>query len=252
MISVPWLLRRFSSILLMIVFTNAISAAKTPSSLQPFFCEDEIQRIHADKDVQSVWTRAELPMDVFLPPEIRDHDFDYVILAKGELRSQASFVDLANTFLSVSELKGLPYFSVTENKMLVLIKDCYRVAGPDNPARLPDTSVTDVKAISFYFHQFDNRGGNMVYWARIRQMEDGSILYTAENIQSLSKFGVKVLSPGDDYRCIRAFRRGDTYLYFAAHRIKLPGWAPKKPKTKESLLNRLRALMGFYRSQLEH
>jgi len=167
------------------------------------------------------------------------------------LRAQASFVDLANTFLSVSQLKGLQYFSVTENKTMVLIKDCYRVSGPGKPARLPDTTVMDVKAVSSCFHQVDNRGGDLTYRSRIRKMEDGSILYTAENIEPFSKFGLTILAAGDDYRYIRAFRQGDTYLYFAAHRIKLPGWVPKRPKTKESLLNRLRALMEFYRSRLE-
>ncbi len=242
--------RAFAAVVLLVIPVFALPATG-PDSLAIFFTQAELARIQSGQPMEAVWQKSEIPVQTFLPPEICAKPFDYLSIAKGRVRTPCAAVDIANALLGVSRLKGLQYFSITEKQNKVLIKDCFRISSLGSRSRLRDTVVSEITDIAILFRQEDNRGGDLGYCMRVRKGADGSLIYTAENVEPLVRLRIFRIEPGWDLRYMRIFQHGDTCFYYAAHRLKVPDLAPRKATVKASLLNRLRAFVGFCRSQLE-
>ncbi len=217
-----------------------------------FFSENELNKIKNGTAIETVFTKQELPKNIFLPDVIKNGNFDYVVILKGKINTKKSSVDLINVLLNVSALKGLKYYSVTTDKIKTLVLKSYTVT-KSGFKKIPDITIRSLpqKKFSTFYNQKGNRSGMVTYIANINVEKDSSIVYITRNItQSLP---MKLLNVPIDCMCRyqRMFPTKDGFLYYTAIRFKIPAFLPRKKTAKQSFINRANAFLDLYKEKLK-
>jgi hypothetical protein len=104
---------------------------------------------------------------------------------------------LRRRLASVSEWKGIRYWSATGKRWQTLIVDAYALESPDG-GRRPDFSLDEVAVgKTVYFHQEDNLSGKAAYRLRIRSVAPGRLIFDTENVSPIRYLLVTLFDPGE-------------------------------------------------------
>ncbi len=228
-----------------------LSALSDDSQLMKFINTSEINLIEHQVAIESVYTTKEIPQNLLLPQEIAHHSYDYLTILKGKIITDASFIDLANCLFSFSKMRGIQYYSVTRGKQKQLIFDSYSIAHPNKRDSIADPYATNFhSSYNSYYYQKDNRTGGLLYKATLKRAKDNSLIFTTTNIRKSTRYLIIKINPNDIYRYIRLLPTEKGYYYYIAMAVKVPKILPRKSTAKESFLNRSRAILNYFNSQL--
>ena len=102
-------------------------------------------------------------------------------------------------FGAQSAWRGMTYWSATDGKWAVLIKDAAAVTGASRPQRRGDFTLAELKSgTDLYFLQQDNRSsGPVTYRMQIMAAEPGRLVVTISNVTAVSYSLFTLFDPGD-------------------------------------------------------
>ena len=143
----------------------------------------------------ATWRKIELPRSACMPWSGRSR----LVVALGATISHAGDAPaLLARFGAISSMRGLEYWSVTENARRVLLKDAWAVEGPDARQRRADFRVQEMTPGSdLYFVEVDNRSSEPVtYRMRVLYARDDAIAIETENTTPISAMGLQLIPPG--------------------------------------------------------
>ncbi|MBD3346154.1 MAG: hypothetical protein GF401_13940 [Chitinivibrionales bacterium] len=216
-------------------------AAKTGD----YFSPSERARIQAGTAIETVYTSKEISSEA-LPPPLKNRSFDYAVFLKGEIQTDVSLLSIANVFLDISSMKGIHYYSVTQDKILPLIEESYTITDSNFSQPIPNHQFTEqVPEFDFCFFQKDNRSGGLFYHSKIA-FQDSSLIFEISNVDTVRRFLIFLIYPDDVYRYVRLFPTENGYLYYIVMLAVIPHFAPRPKTAKDSFLNRARAMKDFY------
>jgi hypothetical protein len=172
-------------------------------------------------------------------------DYRFVIAVAGRI-DEATDEELRRRLGAISAMKGLRYWSVTENGMRVLINDATALSGPDG-GRRGDFTPADIRTgAALNFVEEDNRSSEPVtYRMRILEATAQRIVADTENITPIKSF-VTLFPPGA-FRAAYFLTRIDARTWglyaISAATDRASGMVSLG---KESYANRARALFGYF------
>ncbi len=169
-----------------------------------------------------------------------------VLKCESRIPSRATILQIADSLAALRKLTGLPYYSHTEKEMKTLFKNSEVLAHPQAQKGTNDPLFCALPMdTSFYIRQIDNRLGTMIYRVRL-QASDQQVTFLATNVVPIEKFGVQLAEIGDCILFIAIQKHGH-YLNFTAWQwLRFKGGLLGIFLKKESFVNRLKAVSGFY------
>jgi hypothetical protein len=171
--------------------------------------------------------------------------YRFVIAVAGRV-DDAGDEELRRRLGAISAMKGLRYWSVTENGLRVLVKEAAALSGPEGGKR-DDYAAADVRAGAvLYFVEEDNRSSEPVtYRMRILEAAAQRIVVDTENVTPIKSF-VTLFPPGT-FRAAYVLTRVDARTWglyaISAATDRASGMVSLG---KESYANRARALFGYF------
>lgn len=222
------------------------------SDFDSLFTKNDLAAINKGLTICTVFTSREIPKILYVPPQIKNHAFDYLTLAKGQFKTKESLLAVANLFLHVSKMAGIQYYSVTRNRIETLLEQSYTIADTFSGKKKNDSTLISLPGqISQFIFQKDNKSNGAVYEIVIQNHQDGSLTYQQRNIRPVKQFIIFKIDENDLYRFIRIIPAKEGYYFYVAIRVKLPPATPRKPTAKQSFINRAQAIIEYYRINLK-
>ena len=153
------------------------------------------------------WRKIEFPPSPCLPWSGR---FKLIVALGGTVSGAGDANALLARFGAISSMRGMEYFSVTENARRVLLKDAWAVTAADARERRADFRPEEMKpGADLYFVEVDNRSSEPVtYRMRVLAANDQSLTIETENTEAISAMGLKLIPPGA-LRAVYFLRRQD-------------------------------------------
>ena len=120
-----------------------------------------------------------------------------VVLA-GKFRFEGSADDLLTRMGAVSALRGIRYWSVSDNGWRTLIEHASALEGPDLRRQRPDFVAAELKkARIVYFAHDDNRtASEIIYRLKIRELAPNRLVLTTENVSPVRQFMLTLVDSG--------------------------------------------------------
>ena len=121
-----------------------------------------------------------------------------IVAVAGSFRHDGDADALLARFGAISTLRGLPYWSVTDNTWRVLITDAAALSGPDTNRRRADFTAAELKGGSdVFFVQDDSRSsGSVVYRLRTLEASADRLVVETENVSPVQAFLLTLFPPG--------------------------------------------------------
>ncbi len=124
--------------------------------------------------------------------------FRLVVALAGSFRQDGDAEMLLARFGAVSAMRGLHYWSVTDNAWRVLVTDAAALADPDARQHRADFAAPEMIAgIDLFFEERDNRSSEpVVYRLRVLHASQDRIVIETENVSPIRAFLVTLFPPG--------------------------------------------------------
>jgi hypothetical protein len=117
----------------------------------------------------------------------------------GSFRFQGDGEDLLGRFGAASTVRGIRYWSASDQRWRVLITDAAALEGPNVKRRRPDFTAAEIKSRKVvYFLQDDSRSsGPVVYRLRLLEFGATRLVVQIENVSPVRIFMLTLFGPGD-------------------------------------------------------
>jgi len=236
--------RAGACLLALALLASSISHANDPAPRPP--CEElaPVPPFGAEEPSLEVWTNLD-----WRPPGCigwGDGRYRSVIALAGRIAGTDE-ATLKSRIGAISRMRGLKYWSVTENAWRELIKDAHALAGPGG-SRRDDFAAEDVRTgAEMYFVEEDNRSSAPVtYRVRVLQATSDRIVVEVDNTSPVESMLVTLYPPGA-LRTVYVFAKLDSTswgLYLLA--ASTAAASPMVRLARDSSVNRARAMFGHF------
>lgn len=127
---------------------------------------------------------------------LRGADFELVVRVTARFASPLDLATMLYRLGKVSALKGMPYWSYTEKKRQLLIRESYAIDHPDSMHQRPDFSLAELRSgTALFFVQSDNRASTLVpYSLQLLSGGPDRLVLRVENVGDLRYMGLKVVA----------------------------------------------------------
>ncbi|MDX2450027.1 MAG: hypothetical protein QNK17_06325, partial [Hyphomicrobiaceae bacterium] len=116
----------------------------------------------------------------------------------GQFRYLGSVDGLLSRFGSISTLRGLQYWSVTDNEWQTLITHATALYGLDLARPRSDFTVSEMRDRPYlYFAETDNRSGQPIIYRMHVAATSTTFVVAVENVTPVKIFMMTVFAPGD-------------------------------------------------------
>lgn len=121
-----------------------------------------------------------------------------LVAVAGQFRYLGSVDGLLSRFGSISTLRGLQYWSVTDNEWQTLITHATALYGLDLARPRSDFTVSEMRDRPYlYFAETDNRSGQPIIYRMHVAATSTTFVVAVENITPVKIFMMTVFAPGD-------------------------------------------------------
>jgi hypothetical protein len=172
----------------------------------------------------------------------------YVVPVEKDLTDNEEFLlHIYNTLHKINTMKGLQYWSASNQRMQIMFNDAYVIANPKSEKPLPNPASRFIPAQdTIYVYQDDARFGENTYEA-VYRYNDGRFWVSMKNLTRMY-YGIFpivspeklrldiIILPGDDYLVFYNCIGADVFTFFGMEERALPSFS-----------NRLAALFSWFR-----
>ncbi len=152
------------------------------------------------------------------------------------------------TFLSISSLEGIEYYSASRKKMRTFYAESYRIDSLESRLRLPDPlpppGLLPPQA-QYFAYQKDLTFGANIYQCVYRAFPDAVILESI-NLTGLSYYGIPVMGPKGLRIRLMVIQAEEAIVFYAVSSADVPSMAIIRDKVEESIGNRTAALYKWF------
>lgn len=121
-----------------------------------------------------------------------------LVAVAGQFRYGGNIAGLLARFGRISALRGLRYWSVTENGWETLITDASALVGQEPAKPRSDFTAAEMETdADLYFTETDNRSTQPVIYRMHATVTSEKILVSVENVTPVRVFMFTMFSPGD-------------------------------------------------------
>jgi hypothetical protein len=126
---------------------------------------------------------------------LRTRDFELLVRLTARFESTQDAAAMLARLGTVSSLKGLPYWSYTDKKRQVLIRESYAVDNPASMKPRADFSPAELRSgAALFFAQSDNRAASLVpYSLQLLSAGPERLMLRVENVADLRYMGLMVV-----------------------------------------------------------
>ena len=116
----------------------------------------------------------------------------------GKFRFEGSADDLLTRMGAVSALRGIRYWSVSDNGWRTLIEHASALEGPDLSRRRPDFVAAELKKgrIVYFAHDDNRTAGEIIYRLEIRELASDRLVVATENVSPVRQFMLTLVDSG--------------------------------------------------------
>lgn len=152
--------------------------------------------------------------------------------------------------LNISGMEGLEYYSASRQKIWLLFEQSYTIDNPDSGIEIPDPVIDSVpnKGITYVFQKDTTFGSNISSLTYLAS--DNAIRMTITNITPYKYGIIRIIRPGNMHLHVAIYLLDDYLLYYGTFGARSGNYFLFEKKIHESFLNRLKALFGWYSSNL--
>jgi hypothetical protein len=121
-----------------------------------------------------------------------------LVAVAGQFRYLGSVDGLLSRFGAISTLRGLQYWSVTDNKWQTLITHATALNGPDLARPRSDFTVSEMRdRPNLYFAETDNRSSQPIIYRMHVAATSTTLVVALENVTPIKFLMMTVFAPGD-------------------------------------------------------
>lgn len=130
---------------------------------------------------------------------LRSRDFELLVRVTGSYLAAGNVADQLARFGEVSHLKGLSYWSFTDRRREVLIRESFAVDKPGLLVARPDFSLAELRSgQELYYAHGDNRSSGLVpYGMTLLQLGDNGFQLRIENVGDVRFMGLTMIAARD-------------------------------------------------------
>jgi hypothetical protein len=152
---------------------------------------------YAEPPAVRTWGEADL--EGWTPPACLGwpgKHFRLIVALAGRFRHDGDADALLERFGAISTMRGLRYWSVTDNSWRILFNDASALAGPDPQKRRADFTLAELKAGGdLFFEQDETRSGSVLYRMRVLQALPDRLVIETENLTPVRAFFITLFPP---------------------------------------------------------
>jgi hypothetical protein len=170
--------------------------------------------------------------------------------ATGPLDTADGWLKLYNALHAVSTMKGLPYYSTTRRKTVVLFTESYAVDSAETLRRIPDPVFTSIPADNMLVTvQDDSSFGKNTYRETFWQGTD-HVEVRIENLTRISLLFFPFAEPGALVTQVALVPAGNDVLFYGMAGLRTTMPIGDRRSREESLANRLSAMADWLKTRL--
>ncbi len=172
-----------------------------------------------------------------------------ILRAAGAPAPEEHPTELFNILLSISELKGLEYYSHSRDRMRLLFDESYAINSPESAQPISDPEIADIPAEGrFYVFQKDLTFGENVLAVTYAAEQDGMHL-VMENETPYTYGPIRLIRPHRMHLHIYLLLDEDELYYYSVFGAVSINFFLIERKIFNSFSSRLEALYGWYMKQ---
>ena len=145
---------------------------------------------------------------------------------------------------SISDMKGMLYYSNTRSRYEVLYKDAYRVRDEKNTEKIADDVEGSSNGKTIYA-MLDEHTFGKAYYKINYQENDKCVTMQMENLTSLSYKFIKAVKPGKFKMAVSVYDTGDGYFVYVAMTADFMQMGFLENKMNKSFAARIKAIKDF-------
>jgi hypothetical protein len=196
-----------------------------------------------------IWNARKEPLRIAARCEgIPAGDFKTAVALSGSFRYDDTADKILERFAAVSQMKGIRYWSVTDQAWRVLVTESTAVEPPPQAARRTDFNTAELKTQKdVFFAQRDSRStGEVLYRMRVTELNSDRVVVESENASAIKTFIFTLFKPGELHTIHFLTRRtGGIWTYYA---LTVVGSA-QSDSHMASLVNRAASLYRYVAGQ---
>ena len=145
---------------------------------------------------------------------------------------------------SISDMKGMLYYSNTRQRYEVLYKDAYRIADGKNTAKIADDLDGSSNGKTIYAMLDEHTYGKANYKIQYQETEK-CVTMQMENLTPLSYKFIKAVKPGKFKMAVTVYDNGDGYFVYVAMTADFMQMGFLENKMNKSFTARIRAIKDY-------
>ncbi len=171
---------------------------------------------------------------------------DLVNKSKKEDKSKVdtSIKTVSKIVRSISDMKGMLYYSNTRSRYEVLYKEAYRIESEKNTARIADDVEGSSNGKIIYAMLDEHTFGKANYKITYQENEK-CVTMKMENLTALSYKFIKAVKPGKFKMAVSVYDDGDGYFVYVAMTADFMQMGFLENKMNKSFTARIRAIKDF-------
>lgn len=246
--------------ILIVLFAATVAYSTTVRQVLPELSAQQLTTLKKDGELTRYYFKGEIPRFIFNTPYSQQLIADIKKLNQNigvesvyflKMDKNISLVDIYNTLLSISSMKGIDYYSRTRKKFRTLFSDSHVIAGETNTAPLPDPKVIKLQKFKqIYIEQTDTTFGKNIYKTTYRT--DGNVLWVEMTNETPMYYSFIRMVEKENISIDLLIKKTDNGLiFYGSTNVKTFSFFGIERKKKESFYNRTKALYNWFVDQIE-
>lgn len=162
--------------------------------------------------------------------------------------SDTSIDEVSRIVRSISKMKGMEYYSNTQQAWDILYSESYRIENPDSDEALPDLLEGSAAGLKLYCFQNEHSFGKSKYELTYNQ-NDKEVSVMFQNVDDLKYKFITAVKKGNMNINLVVIDCGDSFLVYMVIQARIIRWSVLEKRMNKSLNARLDAIYKWFTEQ---
>ena len=236
------------------------SFTETLQSILPNLNEQQISELNGKGEITRYFFDGETPSFLFdsayssqILSDINKLNINIGVESVYFLKTDKniSLLDIYNTLLSISTMKGIDYYSQTRKKYRTLYTNSHVIADKTNTKQIPDPKISTLENLKqIYIEQTDTTFGKNIYKTTYRT--DGNLIWLEMTNETPMKYAIIRMVDKENIAINLLIKKTDTgIIFYGITSAKTFSFLGIEKKNKESFYNRMKALYTWFSNSIK-
>jgi len=234
--------------------------AETLQSIFPYLGEQQLSELNNNGEITRYFFDNETPDFLFdttfseqILSDIKKLNLNIGVESVYFLKTDKniSLLDIYNTLLSISTMKGIDYYSQTRKKYRTLYTSSHVIVGKTDTRELPDPVINTLENFKqIFIEQTDTTFGKNIYKTTYRT--DGNLIWLEMTNETPMKYSFIRMVDKENISINLLIKKTDTgIIFYGITSAKTFSFLGIEKKNKESFYNRMKALYNWFINSID-